>query len=259
MIVKGIALTALVASTPLALFASQQQDPKSRTRVERPAVVDAARTNLLRAQTDLQRAQNELDGARRDLKQLKLRLESALDRLDDHVDGKERRSHENDCAPSRSRMLMSHFQWLRKQGHGQRAQTAVAKIVKRVGDDAGRLNSVAWDLMTDKSTAGQYDEIALALTKRMEEVSASSKNRRHKSRNHAHLDTAALAQFLNGNVERAIRLQEDAIKQGGRSDDYRRRLRTYQAARIAVAEASKGLKAPTATMVASSANEEDEE
>ena len=34
-------------------------------------------------------------------------------------------------------------------------------------------------------------------------------------------------------------LQQKAIKSGGNSDDYRRRLRTYQAAQIAIANASK--------------------
>ena len=38
------------------------------------------------------------------------------------------------------------------------------------------------------------------------------------------LDTVALAKFLNGHVDEAIALQRRAIRNGGKSDDYRRRL-----------------------------------
>lgn len=251
MIVKGIALT-IVATTPLALFVNQDpQQPRQPERIERPA--ESSKGDLLRAKTDLQRAQAELKAARRDLSALRGQLEAALDRLDQSVEPE----RERNCSPSRSRQLMSHYQWLRGQGHEQRADATVAKIVERVGDDAGRLNSTAWSLMTDKDTAGKFDELALAFAKRMEAVAKSGNGRRRISYNY--LDTAALAHFLNGNVEQAIKLQEQAIASGGSNDDFRRRLRTYQAARVAVAEATRGLAAPEATLIASAKEDEDDE
>jgi len=152
-------------------------------------------------------------------------------------------------------MLMSHYQWMRDQGHQQRASGALAKVVEQVGDDAGRLSSVARDLMTDKETAGKFDDVALALTQHMGQVKSADKRR---SRiDHNHLDTAALANFLNGKVEAAIKLQEQAIAKGGNGDDFRRRLRTYEAAQVALAKVNRGVALPAATMVA--ANDEDEE
>ena len=40
---------------------------------------------------------------------------------------------------------------------------------------------------------------------------------------------------MNGDVDAAIELQEKAIAKGGRSEEYRRRLRTYEAAKQAFA------------------------
>jgi len=256
MIVKGIALTALVASTPLALFVSQdpaKQDPKPA--VERKAEPQRS-PELRRAEANVKRARAELKNAQRDLARLRDQLNAALDRLDQHAAPQ----RESNCAPSRSRTLMSHYQWLRDQGHQQRAKGTLTKVVDRVGDDVGRLNSVAWDLMTDKATAGKFDEVALAMTQRMEAsmAKAGAKNGRRRSQVHYnHLDTAALANFLNGHVEKAINLQRQAIERGGRSDDFRRRLRTYEAAQSALVKATQAKPLPAATMVAT--NQEDEE
>jgi hypothetical protein len=258
MIIKGIALTALVASTPLALFATQ--DPIHATEAPAAAAQQAEKSQaearrieaeLQSAKDNLRRARAELRAAQQDLTLLGKQLHAALDRLDGTVEPQPERN----CSPSRNRMLMSHFQWLRDQGHQQRAGDALAKVVKQVGDDANRLNSVAWDLMTDKETAGKFDDVALALTQRLEQVQTADKGKRHID--HNHLDTAALANFLNGQVDAAVRLQQQAIAKGGNGDDFRRRLRTYEVAQAALAKAARAVALPTATMVA--ANEEDEE
>ena len=73
-----------------------------------------------------------------------------------------------------------------------------------------------------------------------------------------HLDTVALAYFLNGKVDQAVELQQKAIAKGGSGDDFRRRLRTYEAAQQALVKAQQGVALPAATMVAV-ADEEDEE
>lgn len=259
MIIKGIALTALVASTPVALIATQ--DPKPATEspaVERSIEQDneearRAAQKAKRASQDLRRARAELRAAQKDLGRLRSQLDAALDRVDLHVSP----PRERNCAPSRNRAMMSHYQWLRDQGHQSRAGGALAKIVDQVGKDTGRLNSVAWDLMTNKSTVGKFDELALALTQRMEEIAAKSKSSRRSRIDHNHLDTAALANFLNGNVDKAIKLQKQAIGKSS-SSDFRRRLRTYEAARTALAKAQRGVTLPAATMIAAN-NEEDDE
>lgn len=244
MIIKGIALTALVASTPLAMFATQEPAAGVATPARQ-----GERSELLRAKADLVRARAELQAARGDLNKLRSQLDAALDRLDVHVAPE----HDRDCSPSRNRMLMSHYQWLRQQGHRQRADGTAEKIVARVGDDPGRLNSAAWDLMTDKETAGKFDELALAMTRRMPLADDNARRRMHPN----YLDTAALAHFLNGEVEQAIQLQQQAIARGGNGDDYRRRLRTYEAARVALQRAARELTPAAETMVAS--NGEDDE
>ena len=81
--------------------------------------------------------------------------------------------------------------------------------------------------------------------------------RRRNRIDYNHLDTAALANFLNGKVDAAIKLQLQAIAKGGKSDDFRRRLRTYEAAQVALSKASRGVALPATPMVAS--NEEEEE
>jgi len=250
MFVKGIALTVLVASTPVAVYATQDpgggvQDPQPAAS-ERKSDARDYRADWQRSQANVKRARAELKAAQRDLQQLRAQLDAALDRLDTTFEPQ----RDRDCSPSRSRALMSHYQWLRDQGHDGRANGALGKIVDQVGDNAQRLNSVAWDLMTDKQTAGKFDELALAIAKRMEQQRAKL---------HAnHLDTAALAYFLNGEIERAVDLQKQAIAKGGRGDDYRRRLRTYEAAQQTLVKAQRGMALPPATMVAV-ANEEEEE
>lgn len=252
MFVKGIALTALVASTPLALFATQDpngsgrqpQSPAARSAAEQPE-----RGEARPGHQELERARQQLEAARRDVRLLREQLDAALDRLDSHY----RVERDRGCSPSRGRALLSHYRWLRDQGHEPRAGAVLAKVVDQVGDDVRRLNGAASDLMTDKDTAGKFDDVALALTRRMEQTSGGAAKLRY-----SYLDTVALACFLNGDVEKAVRVQRQAIASGGRSDDFRRRLRTYEAAQLALEQARDASELPAATMVASN-DEEDEE
>ena len=66
--------------------------------------------------------------------------------------------------------------------------------------------------MTEEDTAGKYDRIALALAERMEQRAQGQRI------NHSYLDTMALARFLNGQVDRAIALQQQAIASGGNDE-----------------------------------------
>ena len=249
MLVKGFVLTALVASTPLAFVATQDPHPA-------PASPETAANELAKAKAEVQRlealtrknatdlsgARRELEAARADLDQFRKQLEGALDALDGHFEPQRDRN----CSPTRSRALLTHYQWLRTNGHAQRAATTLAKVVGQSGDDTNQLNRTAWELMTGKETAGKFDEVALAYVQRMQASGHTLDVRQ--------LDTAALANFLNGKVDQAVTLQQQAVEQGGRDEDFRRRLRTYEAAQAALEKAAAGAKMPATTMVAGGDN-----
>jgi hypothetical protein len=94
--------------------------------------------------------------------------------------------------------------------------------------------------MSERETAGRFDDVALALVQRMEANGGLQQ--------HHQFETAALAYFLNGKVGEAVARQQQAIARGDRGDDARLRLRTYEAALAAVAKAqgpANGTKAAT--------------
>lgn len=219
MIVKGIVFTALVTSTPFAWLAVQGPDAKVA-----PAPSVTTRAAELEAQraADLSHARAELAAARGELQQLRGQLERALDALDRSVEPQQR---EHNCSPSRSRALLSHYQWLRDQQHPARAAATLTKVVAQFGDEPRRIEAAARDLMTSKEMAGKCDDVALALAQRLQQGADKPSNEA--------LDTMALAYFLNGQFDRAVELQK-ASHGSNESDSSRRRLRTYEAARDAV-------------------------
>ena len=223
MLVKTAILGFFIASTPIYLATSEQASPEPQGKHQREAAqARRAAEKLQRAQAkELDRLSTELDAAERRVEELETQLEEALDMLEQSSQRRRR-----NCTPSRS--LLTQFQWMRRNGHVERAQNTIARFVKEIGDDNRRLNRCAWELMTDAETAGKFDDAALALAERMQE--------RPNQLSHRLLDTIALAKFLNGRVDEAIDLQRLAIERGGKDDDYRRRLRTYEAAKkVAVA------------------------
>ena len=228
MLVKALVITALVASAPIYVATNPQNptdaDPTEVDVTAHPGGAEAisfaggrdtGQARIEQLQRELQAAQTRLENAENRIGDLENQLEESLDMLQDD-DGHRHRN----CAPSRR--LMVQYQWMKKHGHEKRAGKSLTQFVKQVGDSNNNLNRVAWHLMTEKSTAGQFDDLALALCERME-------TRKH-DLCHRRIDTIALAKFLNGDFETAITLQKKAIEKGGRSDDYRRRLRTYEAA-----------------------------
>lgn len=232
MLVKGLVLTAALVSTPLCLVTSQDprpapQQPSPQQQPPRAGAAQHADAAAQRAAESLRGAQRELDTARRQVEDLRRQIGELLDRVEEQFQPQQHRN----CSPSRSRSLLTHYQWLQHNGHGERAQTTLERAVAEYGNDVNRLNGVAWELMTDKQTVGKFDDVALALARRMEQHAAQHGGQLR----HQHLDTVALAHFLNGDVEAAIARQQEAIARGGDSDDYRRRLRTYEAARAQLA------------------------
>lgn len=224
MLLKSICVGfAVLASTPLCMMSPQEP---AKAAPSLPAAVSRADDAMAR---DLVRMQRELAAAKKDVEDMRRQLGEVLDTMEQGFTVRDRGQGGN-CSPNRNRALMSHYQWLDRNRHTERAEKMLATIVEQVGDNASRINGVAWELMTDKETAGQYDRVALALADRMEATGAANLP-------HQYLDTVALARFLNGQVDRAVAIEKTAIERGGNSDDYRRRLRTYEAARDAIAAA----------------------
>ncbi len=149
-------------------------------------------------------------------------LGEALDLIANSVPVQGRSDHSPSCRRSstRARSLLTYYQWMHDRGHDGRAAKMMERVVKTTGDNASNLNSLAWSLMTEKEYTGKFNASALAIAKRMQ------KQRRLE---HRHLDTVALAMFLNGEVKEAVKSQKLALKSSNR-DEYRRRLMVYQAA-----------------------------
>ncbi|MBL9077484.1 MAG: hypothetical protein JNL08_08275 [Planctomycetes bacterium] len=236
MLVKGVVFATLLATTPFAVLGVQEPKPAPDARPAQE--LQDARQQLERDARALAAARAELDAARAELQTVRRQLDEALDALD----GTFRQQRDRDCSPSRSRALMSHYQWLEGHGHADRAAATLAQVVDQLGDDPRRLNSAAWSLMTDDETAGKYDKLALAIADRLEQLGDDLEPRL--------LDTVALARFLNGQVDRAVALQRRAIEQGARGEEFRRRLRTYEAAQTALARAATTPVAQPAVLVA---------
>ncbi|MCA8963983.1 MAG: hypothetical protein H6838_20070 [Planctomycetes bacterium] len=229
MLIKSFVLGAALVSTPLC-FLDVQGPGRAGSSPAAAGRQDPHAGSLQRTEQQLQAARNELEAARRDLADLRRQIDELLDIADQGLIAEPRRRGNQSCSPTRNRALLSHYQWLERNHHDQRAEKALAAVVEQAGNDAGRMAQMARELMTQKETAGQFDRVALALAQQIEKG-----NSRH--RDARLLDTMALANFLNGGVEHAIELQQLAIANGGNNDDFRTRLRTYEAARTALVAA----------------------
>lgn len=206
MFAKTLLLGALVASAPLCLLSARPALPQDAA----PAADAAAAERL----ATLERLQREVREARAEVQQLRGELGECLDQLDLAM----MPAREPDCTPSRA--LHLHYQWLHQRGHEQRKQKVLDKISEQHRNRPESLDELARQLMNHKDSAGKHDALALALTQRV----LASGNPRHRS-----LDTAAQAHFLAGHVARAVELQRAALAEADH-DEYRRRLRTYEAA-----------------------------
>lgn len=78
------------------------------------------------------------------------------------------------------------------------------EMLTRLHDDAQSLNEFAWALLTEDKYEQQYNEAALRFARRSNEITEHSV--------WAYLDTLALAEFVNGDAEKAITLEKKAIK-----------------------------------------------
>jgi hypothetical protein len=228
MLFKSLMFGAVLCSTPLCLL--NVQEPAAAARPAAAAQDPEARAELARAQDQLELVRCELAEAQRDLGDMRRQIGELLDAMDARFLALRSSDRSYSCNPTRRRELMSHYQWLDRNRHEQRAATALAQIVAEAGGDVERLDQQARELMTGKDSAGRFDRIALAFAERMEQLGGQRLRPNQ-------LDTMALARFLDGQVEQAVALQQQAVARGGNDDEYRRKLRTYQVAQQAIAAA----------------------
>ncbi len=232
---------ALLASTPVCIVATMQdkegQDGAAASAAAQDGVRSQIRSEVEALRQKIQELQAELgtvrDGARTSaekaadrteesvhrIEELNTQLKECLDLLEKSATVTTRR---RSCTPSRARSLLTYYQWMQERGHEQRAARILKHVVKETGDRTSKLNELAWRLMTEKSSTGKFDRAALALVERMQKKGRLRHNQ---------LDTVALAMFLNGRVDDAVKLQQQAVKVNN-NDQYRRRLRVYQAAKL---------------------------
>ncbi|MCP4247510.1 MAG: redoxin family protein [bacterium] len=107
--------------------------------------------------------------------------------------------------PDRAEHLQTKFLILAtcKQDH-KTAEKVGRYLVEKAADDANLLNGFSWGLLTDESTKGKYNELALIAAQRCHDASGG--------KNWSYLDTLALAKFENGAVAEAVELEKKAIE-----------------------------------------------
>lgn len=96
----------------------------------------------------------------------------------------------------------------------RRARSWFRKVVKAAPDDAYFVNEVAWRLTVSTSAKLRDERYALKI---MERVMADESNAARS--NPAYLDTWAATYAANGNFDRAVALQEEAIEQAIANND----------------------------------------
>lgn len=90
--------------------------------------------------------------------------------------------------------------------HAQ-AATLGARILELAGDDPTYLNDFAWALLTEERYHGAHAELAVDLARRANDLTGW--------KNWALVDTMALAVFEQGDVGKAIELEEKAVELAG--------------------------------------------
>jgi tetratricopeptide (TPR) repeat protein len=83
------------------------------------------------------------------------------------------------------------------------ARAAGDQLAEALQDDARGLNNLAWVLLTEPRYSGRFNELALRLARRSNELTGS--------KSWAYVDTLALAEFEAGDVARAVELEQKAI------------------------------------------------
>jgi hypothetical protein len=101
-------------------------------------------------------------------------------------------------------VLRQKFDILVRQQDMPAAQAAGEQLAAALNGDARGLNDLAWFLMTDARYGGHFNELALRLARRSNELTDDKV--------WAYVDTLALAEFEAGNAAKAIELEQKAIE-----------------------------------------------
>ncbi len=112
-------------------------------------------------------------------------------------------------APARAVVSVSPveaFELAHGEGEIETARGKLKGLLSSAGEDPQTLNDLAWRLLTEERYGGQYDEIALSLSRTSNEASGWE--------NWFYVDTYARALFENGDIEGAIRYEKKAIELG---------------------------------------------
>ena len=216
MLTKTVLIASALCCVPLYFFTP------TRAAAVGLSASPSASALVAASHVDLEVARHRAAKAEHESAQLRAQLDECLDLL---VQTGARRSRHN-CTPSRNRLVQ--FQWMHEHGHLAHADRVLDQIVSDAGRRPRQLTDLAKRLMTDKESAGKFDQVALALSMRATETEGPSARS---------LDTAALALFLNRRVDEAIELQRRALAEEDERS-YRQRLRTYEAARKQPRESS---------------------
>jgi len=110
--------------------------------------------------------------------------------------------------PGEVGLLLERFEHLACQKEDRAAALECGRrILEAAADDATSLNNLAWNLLTETRYANRYDDLALELSRRSNEVSGYQ--------SWMFVDTLALASFRRGDVDEAIALEEKAVELAG--------------------------------------------
>lgn len=95
------------------------------------------------------------------------------------------------------------------KGDREAAASVGKQLLKALHEDATSLNNYAWALLTEDDFAGKYDELALKMSQRSNELTSHKK--------WMFIDTLGLALFKTGDVDAAIETQKKAVALCGES------------------------------------------
>ena len=111
------------------------------------------------------------------------------------------------------------------EGNRDAAMALAGELYDEYEGDAQQLNNAAWALLTEDRFGGRFDELALKMSRRSNELSDHD--------NWAYVDTLALALFKTGEAEAAVKMEKKALAlcgDGPGRDDVEQALARFEAA-----------------------------
>ncbi|RJP33590.1 MAG: hypothetical protein C4547_12095 [Phycisphaerales bacterium] len=128
-------------------------------------------------------------------------------------------------APESAEALRDRFERAAVSGNDPAAAASIGeKLCEAMKNDPLAPNNFAWALLTEDKYGGRFGELALKASRRSNEITGH--------RNWAFVDTLALAEFVTGDVQRAVQLERKAIElaEGRGEPDLSNSLARFEAA-----------------------------